>query len=84
MPAAIIVRVHEQDDAPLVLLDWIRKQPSPLCFAQVLVIIDAELEECGDTLAVWMENAFRHLLHLSDRGLTEELSAAVDRRRRER
>jgi|SRR5688572_2107401 len=82
-PAAIIIRVHEQDDAPLMLLDWIQKQRAPLCFARVLVVLDAEIDECNGALAVWMENAFRHILHLSERGFAEELSAAVETRRRE-
>lgn len=79
IPAAVILRVHEQDDPALVLLDWIRNQPAPLCFAQVLVIIDAEIDECEETLAVWMENAFRHLLHLSERAVAEELSATGEK-----
>jgi hypothetical protein len=82
-PAAIIIRVHEQDDAPLMLLDWIQKQPAPLCFTQVLVVLDAEIDECHGAVAVWMENAFRHILHLSERGFAEELSVAVETHRRE-
>lgn len=83
IPAAIIIRVHEHDDAPLVLLEWLRNQSAPLCFAQVLVVFDAEMDERKGALAVWMENAFRHILHLSERGFAEELSAAVEAHRRE-
>jgi hypothetical protein len=77
-PAAVIIRVHEGDDAPLVLLDWMRKQSAPLCFAPVLVVIDAEIAECGGNLDVWMENAFRHLLHLPKRRPGQELSSVAE------
>ena len=71
-PAAIIIRAHDAEPAPMALLDWLDEQPHPLRSTEVLVITDDVVNECQGSLDEWMENAFREILQLPVRGRSSD------------